>query len=67
MILPMCMSWLAEQEPTWAISVEFLTGLLMRRSSSTIAPTAFSMPRRMPAAFAPAVMFLRPSWKIASA
>jgi hypothetical protein len=53
--------------PTWAISVELLIGFEMLASSSTIAVTAASMPRLTWFAFAPAVMFLRPSVNTASA
>ena len=67
MILPMVSSWLALQVPTWAISFEPLMGLDMDFSSSTMDAMALSMPCFTWLAFAPAVMFFRPSLKMDSA
>ncbi len=51
--------------PTWAISFLPAVGVESRFSSSTIASTAWSMPRFSSIGLAPAVTFLRPSRKIA--
>jgi len=66
-ILPISVSWLAAQAPTWAISLDDLMGLDIFTSSATIAAQAFSTPRLSCMALAPAVTFLRPSSKTASA
>ena len=64
MILPIVASLFAEIVPTWAIMLP-LTGLDSFLSSSTIASTAFSMPRFSAIGFAPAATFFTPSRKIA--
>ena len=58
-ILPICSSWLAREAPTWAISLEDSTFLLICFSSSTIASTARLMPRWICVALAPLATFLQ--------
>ena len=66
-ILPITPSEFAEMVATCSISLFSLTGRLSLTSSATTHSTAFSMPRFTAIGAAPAVMFLMPSRKIASA
>src|SRR5512139_2430144 len=61
MILPMFSSELAEMEPTWAISLEFLQGWLSFFSCSMVTVTALSMPRFRSIGFMPAATYFMPS------
>ncbi len=63
---PMAMSP-AEMRPTLAICSLVDTGVAEALMDSTMASVAFSMPRRMPRASAPAVTFFRPSLTMTSA
>ncbi len=65
MRFPISVSLLAEMVPTWAISFLPLVSMESLFSSSTTAPTALSIPRRIPIGFVPAVTFFRPSPKMA--
>ena len=67
MIFPISVSWLAAQVPTCSTCSEELIFLESLASWATRAATALSMPRLIWLALAPAVMFLRPSLKMASA
>src|SRR5256885_13736380 len=67
MMLPMVVSPLAEMMPTWAISLWSLVGLESFFSSSTMAETAFSMPRLISIGLLPAATSFEPSRKIACA
>src|SRR5438067_2488657 len=67
MMLPMVVSPLAEMMPTWAISLWSLVGFESFFSSSTMAMTAFSMPRLISIGLLPAATSLEPSRKIACA
>jgi hypothetical protein len=66
-ISPISVSPLLAIVPTCAMSWWPLTGVESFLSCSTQASTALSMPRLSATGFAPAVTFLRPSSKIASA
>ncbi len=67
MISPTVESLLAEMVPTWAISFWSLVGFESDLSSSTIAPTARSMPRLRLIGSWPAATILMPSAKMARA
>ncbi len=64
-ILPIALSPLAEIEPTWAISSDFVTLRLCFPRSATIASTARSIPRLTSIGFAPAATDFTPSLTIA--
>ena len=66
-ILPASLSLLAAIAATCSISLLPLTGTLSLRNSSTTASVALRMPRLSAIGSAPAVTFLRPSTKTASA
>ena len=66
-MLPIVSSLLAAIEPTWAISFLPLMSILIFLIDSTTFATAFSMPRFSATGLAPAVTFLMPSSKMASA
>ncbi len=57
----------AEMRPTLAICSLVDTGVASALMAATMASVAFSMPRRMPSASAPAVTFFRPSETMTSA
>ena len=61
MIWPMASSELAEIEPTWAISLLVVQGLLKVLSSAVSASTALSMPRFRSIGFMPAATYFMPS------
>ena len=61
MIPPICWSWLAAHVPTWDISSDDLTSLLIFSRLVTTASIALSMPRFISLGLPPAVMFLSPS------
>src|SRR3954470_9002812 len=63
-VVPIASSALAEIEPTCAISLLVVQGLLIFFSSSTMAMTALSMPRFRSIGFMPAATNLKPSLQI---